>query len=34
MEEETRKIIENTHTEYIEPGNDEEVAEMAGRIHF
>lgn len=32
MEEETRKIIENTETEYVEPGNDEEVADVASRI--
>lgn len=32
MEEETRKIIENTQTEYVEPGDDQEVAEMAERI--
>lgn len=32
MEEETRKIIENTEMIYVEPGNPEEVAEMANRI--
>lgn len=32
MEKETRKIIEHTRTEYIEPGDDQEVAEMAERI--
>lgn len=32
MEEETRKIIENTKTEYVNPGENTEVAEMADRL--
>src|SRR5699024_7907898 len=32
MKETTQEIIDNTETVYVEPGDDEAVAEMASRI--